>query len=88
MYNLKKQTMETLSKQTIKRLVSLLSQIQESREWLDELISERSDYYDSRSEAWQDSENANLYCEATDYLEDLRDELEQIENFDLDEFYE
>lgn len=51
------------------RLESLMKQV-------DEKVDSREDYYDERSEDWQESDKGYEYQEATDLLERFRDELD------------
>lgn len=48
-------------------------------QWLERVIISRNQYYDERSEDWQESEKGDEYTTDTDVLMDLRDAVQTAE---------
>lgn len=70
---------------TKKELLALRELIESAGMQVSEAISQREEYMDMRSEAWLESERAEIYQDKTECLNALFESLEQaIEN--LDEF--
>lgn len=55
-------------KQVAKALLSLQKQVEE-------LVEKREDVFNERSESWQDSEKGEYYCDLTERLEELVNQL-------------
>lgn len=52
----------------MKEIKKLLTQLEEA---LNNEIAKREEYYDTRSEKWQESEKGDEYLEKTDELQDM-----------------
>ena len=53
---------------------------EEARELLQTIADERAEYYDDRSEEWQESDRAEAFTEKTDAIQEIIDALEQLES--------
>ena len=64
---------------------SILNKLENLRDVLQEELDDREFYYDSRSDAWQESEKGDYYLERTDMLEEtlgnLQMSLDSFEDF-------
>jgi hypothetical protein len=61
---------------------TILKNTEELMNSISEELEKRIDFYDSRSEKWQDSEKGERYQEITDQLQATMDELENLLNIE------
>jgi vacuolar-type H+-ATPase subunit I/STV1 len=61
---------------TTKQLQAIQSKLEALRDELSELIETRQNYFDEKSEKWQESDNGEKYSEDTDGLQNVNDNID------------
>lgn len=59
------------------KLEKWTAKLEKLKEEVDELIEQRENYYDSRSDKWLESDKSETYYEITTWIEDARDSIEE-----------
>jgi len=70
-----------------KQLATIQSKLEQLRDELIELLEEREEYADARSEKWSDSEAGEKYTDDTSNLESVKDSVESAVD-DLESLFE
>ncbi len=85
--------MKTISVKDLKELEAMketaAKALEALKEKLEELANSAEEYYDDRSETWQESENGTFYREWVDTLEDRANDvdslLDEVNNIDFED---
>lgn len=67
-----------------KRLLTIDADIHTAIQAIDDLAQEMRDYYDERTEKWQESDKGSAYSELIDTIEEYSSEIEQTTCPDVD----
>lgn len=60
------------------KIEKMRDQLQEWKDYFEDLSDKRQDKYDNASESWQESDNGNECLESVDQLSDIANELDTV----------